>query len=125
MNFMRAVGFLMLGAVQWFLPHLAPAWCVANGVEGSSVRGLWLDLMGMVQIGIALGYFLRRTGSALARAMRYDPPLLAARAQISARKIQPAIGWTQRAIAGRRHTWADAPVPMALESALLEPRRAV
>jgi len=72
MNFKHAVGFLFLGTVLGLLPQMAPGWCQVTGVDNSSTRQLWLQVMSFVQIGLAGGYFFRRLFRYLAVVMEYS-----------------------------------------------------
>ncbi len=49
MNLRNAWGFLSFGLVMGLLPLLAPAWFPPTGMDGTSARALWLELMGAVQ----------------------------------------------------------------------------
>jgi hypothetical protein len=49
MNTRHAWGFLSLGLVMGLVPMVAPAWFPPSGMDGSSTRALWLELMGLVQ----------------------------------------------------------------------------
>src|SRR5690348_12389633 len=59
MNTGNAIGFIAFGALMWLLPHVAPAWFPANGVDGSSARALWLQLIGGVEAAIGVGFVFR------------------------------------------------------------------
>ena len=49
MNIRNAWGFLSFGLVMSLLPLLRPAWFPSTGMDGTSARALWLELMGAVQ----------------------------------------------------------------------------
>lgn len=49
MNIRNAWGFLSFGLVMSLLPLLRPAWFPSTGIDGTSARALWLQLMGAVQ----------------------------------------------------------------------------
>ena len=52
MNAHNAWGFFSFGLVMGLLPVLAPAWFPPIGIDGSSGRALWLELMGAVQVAL-------------------------------------------------------------------------
>jgi hypothetical protein len=58
MNMRNAVGFLSFGLVMGLLPVLAPAWFPPAGIDGSSARALWLEVMGAVQTALGAGWLL-------------------------------------------------------------------
>jgi hypothetical protein len=55
MNVLNALIFAAFGAVMEVLPEVFPSWFVRTGADCSSARALWLDVMGVVQIGMGLG----------------------------------------------------------------------
>lgn len=129
MNFRHAIGFMIVGAALGSLPQLAPEWCPATGVDGSSTRALWLQIMSYLQLGLAGCYFLRRAGSALAAALVYSPSSaktavsIPAMAQpVPATRLQPA--WARRRSTARLHPRSVLPLPVAFNSALLDRRAA-
>ncbi|HYP18300.1 MAG TPA: hypothetical protein VEQ65_13895 [Opitutus sp.] len=73
MNLNHAFGFLFVGTVFGLLPRFAPGWCPANGVDGTSAREIWLQLMSALLIGVAVCYIIQRACSALASMLEYDP----------------------------------------------------
>ena len=125
MNFMRAVGFLTVGAVLGYLPRWAPGLCAATGVDGASTRAIWLHLMATLLIGIAASYFLRSAGNVLGKLMRYESKPLG-----ETLRLQPAYGWRrsrfaqQRLMGSRLHPSRALPLPAAFKGGLLEQRRA-
>lgn len=128
---MRALGFLVTGAVLGFIPRLAPSWCPLTGVDGSSTRELWLHLMGTLQIGIAMVYFLQRAVSALGNVMEYNPnPQRAAGLGQFSYEPQPMLSPRPAPVLRRPNTLAHArrravlPLPVAFKAGLLEQRRA-
>lgn len=60
MNSANAVGFVALGLALWLLPSVAPAWFPHSAVDGSSTRALWLEVMGLVQLGLGASYLLNQ-----------------------------------------------------------------
>jgi hypothetical protein len=62
MNIRNAWGFLSFGLVMGLLPLLAPTWFPPTGIDGSSARAMWLQLMGVVQTAlggvVVLGQFV-------------------------------------------------------------------
>ena len=50
MNNRNAWGFVSFGTVMSVLPLLAPAWFPPTGIDGTSARAIWLEVMGVVQL---------------------------------------------------------------------------
>jgi hypothetical protein len=73
MNLNHAFGFLFVGTVFGLLPRFAPGWCPATGVDGTSGREIWLQLMSVLLIGVAVSLIVRRTLSVIASLLEYDP----------------------------------------------------
>jgi hypothetical protein len=59
MNDLNAIMFALIGSVMELLPVIFPAWFPRDGGDLASTRGLWLDIMGVVQIGLGAGYIVR------------------------------------------------------------------
>src|ERR1043166_1891116 len=59
MNTGNALGFLGFGAIMGLLPAVAPSWFPATGIDGSSARALWLQMMGVVQATMGLFFLVR------------------------------------------------------------------
>ncbi len=60
MNSANAIGFVALGLAMWLLPSVAPAWFPPAAVDGSSTRALWLEVMGLVQLGCGASYVIHQ-----------------------------------------------------------------
>ncbi len=73
MNLNHAFGFLFVGTVFGLLPRFAPGWCPATGVDGTSAREIWLQLMSVLLIGVAVSLIVRRTLGVIASLLEYDP----------------------------------------------------
>ncbi len=125
MNFRHAIGFLLVGVLLNRLPHLAPAWCAANGVDGPSTREIWLQVMSAVQFGLGGWYLLRRLATGVAGLLAYTPPvppelvadampvrMLGAAAKPRPVRVRPAIA--------RLRSRPTLPLPEALDAVLLE-----
>ena len=84
MNLNHAFGFLFVGTVFGLLPRFAPGLCPVTGVDGTSAREMWLQLMSALLIGIALVYSVQRMFSVLASMMEYDPQRRLATVPVSA-----------------------------------------
>ena len=84
------------------LPRIVPGWCPPSGVDGSSARELWLQMMSWLNLGLAGRYFAGRLLGMLAVAMAYPP--------------RPVVAVTTRAIApaGRRPAMPAAVVAVAV-----------
>jgi len=95
MNIGNAFAFFLSGVVMWCLPNLAPGWFAATGIDGSSARALWLQVMGVVHLVVGAGLLVqdglwarlvpalaadapRRPARALVPEFRVDFPLVAA-----------------------------------------------
>jgi hypothetical protein len=59
MNALNALIFAALGSFMEILPKAFPWWFPPTGADGASARGLWLMLMGAVQILIGVGFIVR------------------------------------------------------------------
>ena len=55
----NAIGFCVSGLGMWLLPSLVPALVARTGIDGTSARELWLQLMALVHGVIGAGYILR------------------------------------------------------------------
>ena len=73
MNFRQALGFFTVGAVFALIPRYAPGWCESTGLDGSSTRLIWLQIMSLVLMGLGLAHFARRTLVGLASLLEYTP----------------------------------------------------
>jgi hypothetical protein len=115
MNLRHAVGFLLVGSVLALIPRIAPGWCVA-GTTGA--REAWLQMMSLIQIGMALSHFARRGFRALVALMEYNPQ------QMSAAVAVPVIGVlaeaSQVAIRARERARTFLPRPKGLKTGLLQ-----
>lgn len=60
MNSANAIGFVALGLAMWLLPSVAPAYFPHSAVDGSSTRALWLEVMGLFQLGLGLVYLVNQ-----------------------------------------------------------------
>jgi hypothetical protein len=60
MNTGNALGFLLFGTVMGALPALAPEWFPPTGLDGSSGRALWLEVMALVQAGWSTSHLFSR-----------------------------------------------------------------
>lgn len=113
MNFRHALGFFAMGAVFALMSRVAPSW-----IDSSSTRQIWLQIMSLVQMGLGLAYFARRTFVGLASLLEYTPrPAFAHR--IPARAPQPVL-LPRPTLASR----SLAPITAALQNGLLDQRRA-
>jgi hypothetical protein len=74
MNTGNSLGFLLFAVTMGSLPALAPGWFPPSGVDGSSGRALWLELMALVQAGWSTSYLVSRWVTPIAtRAWAYLP----------------------------------------------------
>src|SRR5690606_36796694 len=88
MNLNHAFGFLFIGTMFGLLPRFAPDLCPVTGVDGTSAREIWLQLMSALLIGVALVFCAQRLLSMLAVMMKYDPqPRLAMRTVRTPRRV--------------------------------------
>lgn len=55
----NAFTFCLAGLGMWLLPTLAPTWVASTGVDGSSARELWLQVMAVVNLAIGAAYLAR------------------------------------------------------------------
>src|SRR5690349_3064991 len=116
MNFRHALGFFAVGAVLALIPRFAPGWCPSTGVDGSSTRTIWLQIMSFVQMGLGVSYFAHRTLLGLGSLLEYAPQSAFAAASES----RPAIPAARPAVAQP----ALSPIRAAIKGGLLEQRRA-
>ena len=74
MNTGNALGFLLFAAAMKLLPALAPTWFPPTGMDGSSGRALWLEIMALVQAGYGTSFlFSRWVAPAMMRVAAYLP----------------------------------------------------
>ena len=55
----NASGFLLFGLAMGLFPNLAPDLFPPNGLDGSSARAMWIQVMAIVQVTIGLGFLLQ------------------------------------------------------------------
>src|SRR5687767_10234539 len=55
----NASGFLLFGLAMWVSPTVAPDLFPKNGLDGSSARAMWIQLMAVVQVTVGLGFLLQ------------------------------------------------------------------
>lgn len=116
MNFRQALGFFTVGAVFALIPRYAPGWCESTGLDGSSTRLIWLQIMSLVLMGLGLVHFARRTLVGLASLLEYTPQPASARVVLPAPRsvpVRPALAVPQLS-----------PIKVAFKSGLLDQRRA-
>jgi hypothetical protein len=118
MNCRQALGFFATGAVLALVPRLAPGLCPFSGMDGSSTRMIWLQLMSLVLLGLGLSYFARRTLVGLGSLLEYAPR--AEGAYAGATRV--AVPAAHAHLAFRPVTLS--PLGVALENTLLDQRRA-
>ncbi len=125
MNLNHAFGFLFVGTVFGLLPRFAPGLCVPTGVDGTSAREIWLQLMSALLIGVALVYCLQRAMGVLATMLEYDPQR---RAGVVERPALPAVADGTEIVVQPRLARAGGarlmPVSAAFRRGLIEQRRA-
>lgn len=126
MNLNHAFGFLFVGTLFGLLPRFAPGWCPPTGVDGSSARELWLQMMSALLIGVALVYCAQRALNVLASMLEYDPQR---RASAMARPAFPAVADGTEVVlqpqTANVRTGRLVPVPAAaFRRGLIEQRRA-
>jgi hypothetical protein len=114
MNFRHALGFFAVGAVLALIPRIAPGWCLPTGVDGSSTRTIWLQIMSFVLMGLGVSYFAHRTLIGFASLLEYTPQT-SFNAARQARPVLPA---------QPVHGMALAPIRVAFKSGLMDQRRA-
>jgi hypothetical protein len=74
MNTGNSLGFLLFAVAMGSLPAVAPGWFPPTGLDGSSGRAMWLELMAFVQAGWSTSYlFSRWVVPIAARAWVYLP----------------------------------------------------
>lgn len=128
MNFLHAFGFLVTGVISGLLPRWFPGLCEATGVDGSSTRELWLQVMSFVQVSLAGYYFLYRVCAWLGEVMPFTPALDETvaplpRPAVAARVAAPA--WRRVSTGQTRVRPAILPLPVAaFDAGLLDQRRA-
>ncbi len=96
-----------------------------TGVDGTSAREIWLQLMSALLIGVALVYCLQRAMSALGSMLEYDPER---RAMAVQRPVLPAVADGTETLAEPRLARVRGaqlvPVSAAFRRGLIEQRRA-
>jgi hypothetical protein len=79
MNNRNAWGFVSFGFVMGLLPLLAPAWFPPTGIDGTSARAVWLEVMGGVQLVLGgLRVLWHALVPAFIRWLAFTPPPLPA-----------------------------------------------
>src|SRR5678815_6109437 len=58
MNIGNASGFFVFGVAMWLLPNIAPDLFPRSGMDGSSARAMWIQVMAVVHATIGLSYLL-------------------------------------------------------------------
>jgi hypothetical protein len=58
MNTGNACGFFIFGTMMWLLPNVAPELFARSGLDGTSARAMWIQVMAVVQVTIGLGFLL-------------------------------------------------------------------
>ncbi len=126
MNLNHAFGFLLVGTVFGLLPRFAPGWCPPTGVDGTSAREIWLQLMSALLIGVAVSHLARRTLAVIVSLLEYDPQRRRAGAQFDGAVGHEALVLNKAAIrAARPRLPKLLPVPVnAFQAGLLEQRPA-
>lgn len=119
MNLNHAFGFLFVGTVFGLLPRFAPGWCPPTGIDGTSARELWLQLMSALLIGIAVLHLARRMLTLAASLLEYD----GGRRAVQVTYVLNKAAATSRPVRARRPQLVPARVS-ALPAGLLEQRRA-
>lgn len=114
MNFRNALGFFAVGAVFALVLRCAPGF---SGVDTSSTRMLWLQIMSSLLMGLGVSYFARRSLIGLASLLEYTPRPSFARDPV--RPAQPVLA-PRPALVARTLT----PIREALNSGLIDQRRA-
>jgi hypothetical protein len=104
MNTANALGFFGFGALRWLLPAVAPGWFPPTGIDGSSARALWIQLMGVVQCAIGASFLLRgQVIPAVARWLAAARPvavLTQAPVPQGAARVSPPVPFTLRSQQG-------------------------
>lgn len=59
MNAANALMFAVLGLAMELLPRVFPGWFSPLHADCAGARVLWLEFMGVVQIGLGLGHLVR------------------------------------------------------------------
>ena len=117
MNFRHALGFFAVGAVLVLIPRIAPGWCPADGVDGSSTRTIWLQIMSFVQMGLGVSYFANRTLVGLMSLLEYTP-----QTGYSTATMRPAL--PNPAFRSVLPVPTLSPIRVAIKGGLMEERRA-
>jgi hypothetical protein len=117
MNFRQALGFFTVGAVFALIPRYAPGWCESTGLDGSSTRLIWLQIMSLVLMSLGLAHFARRTLVGLDSLLEYTTPQPAP-ATVVLRTARPAPVRPTLAVPQL------SPIDVAFKGGLLDQRRA-
>jgi hypothetical protein len=115
MNFRHALGFFAVGAVLALIPRVAPGLCLPSGVDGTSAREIWLQIMSFVLMGLGVWHFAGRTLVGLASLLEYTPRT----SFHTATEARPAFP-TMRPVAAM----PISPIHVAFKGGLMEQRRA-
>lgn len=107
----------MVGAVFALLPRLAPGWFPLTGIDGTSPRMMWLQVMSVLQLGLGLSYFAHRTVVGLASLLEYAPASTFSQA-VQSRAPQVAFNPQSAAIP------ALSPIRAAFKGGIFDQRRA-
>jgi hypothetical protein len=75
MNIGNASGFFVFGVAMWLLPNIAPDLFPRSGMDGSSARAMWIQVMAVVHATIGLSYLLLPLFAALARWVAAEPAI--------------------------------------------------
>jgi hypothetical protein len=59
MNALNAILFAALGSAMEVMPKVFPSWFPPTGSYQFSNRGLWLAIMGFVQVALGAGFIVR------------------------------------------------------------------
>ena len=118
MNFRHALGFFAVGAVLALIPRIAPGWCPADGVDGTSTRTIWLQIMSFVQMGLGVSYFANRTLVGLMSLLEYTPQP----GYATTTRVRPAL--PNPAFQSVLPVPALSPIRVAIKGGLMEQRRA-
>lgn len=68
----HALGFLFLGFVLTMIPRIAPGWFPAEGIDGTSARELWVQLMSWTLLAIGGYHFAKQLLAMTATLLEYD-----------------------------------------------------
>lgn len=119
MNFRHALGFFAVGAVLALIPRIAPGWCPADGVDGTSTRTIWLQIMSFVQMGLGVSYFANRTLVGLMSLLEYTPQQPG---YSTATQVRPAL--PNAAFRSVLPVPTLSPIRVAIKGGLMDERRA-